>query len=114
MLSAGRPGDAADALERAVAVDPSFAGAWIGLARLHLAEGDHDTALAFCERAAMLAAGDGTTLAEVATLQGRALEAAGRYVAARDAYVRALVLAPDYPAARDGLDRVTALGQSAD
>lgn len=105
-LTAGRVAEAADLLERAVAVDPRFAATYVGLARVHLAEGDHQTALAFCERAELLATGDVRVQADVAALRGQTLEAAGRYDLARQAYERALALAPGHPGARDGLTRV--------
>lgn len=104
-LSEGRVADAADLLERAVAVDPSFPGTYMHLARLHLEQGEQQLALAFLDKAELLAAEDAESAAEIATLRGVVLEQLGRRDAARRAYERALSLTPHDERARAGLVR---------
>lgn len=104
-VSRGRLADAAELLERAVALDPAFSGSYVQLARLHLVRGDHELALAFLDKAEELAAGDTASLSEIASLRGMAFEGLGRLDAARHAYERALELAPENPRARDGMRR---------
>ncbi len=103
-LSEGRIADAADLLERAVAVDPRFPGSYVQLARLHVEQGEPQLALAFLDKAEELT-GDTATAAEIAMLRGAALEGLGDRDAARRAYERALSLTPDDGRARAGLTR---------
>jgi tetratricopeptide (TPR) repeat protein len=103
-LSEGRLADAQDLLERAVAVDPRFAGSYVHLARLHLAQGEEQLALAFLDKAEALT-GDRGSAGEIATLRGAALEGLGDRDAARRAYERALSLTPHDGRARAGLVR---------
>ena len=57
-IDEGRLVDAADLLERAVAVDPSFSGSHVHLARLHLEQNEPHLALALLDKAETLAAAD--------------------------------------------------------
>lgn len=105
-VSVGLFAQAAELLERAVAVDPSFPRSYVQLARLHLAQGNHALALAFLDKAAELTPGDKRALGEIAGLRGAAFEGLGQAEAARHAYERALDLVPDDPRARAGITRV--------
>jgi len=102
----GRPEDTADLLERAVALDGSFSESYVLLAHLHMTEGSPELALAFLDRAEQLAARDRVSLAEVESSRGVVFEELGRWQAARNAYRRALRLAPENARARRGLARL--------
>jgi Tfp pilus assembly protein PilF len=102
----GRPEDTADLLERAVALDGSFSESYVLLAHLHMTEGSPELALAFLDRAEQLAARDRGSLAEVESSRGVVFEELGQWEAARDAYRRALRLAPENARARRGLARL--------
>ena len=102
----GRPEDTAELLERAIALDGGFAESYVLLAELHLTQGGNEIALAFLDRAQQLAADSPALLAEIESLRGTVLEELGRREAARDAYERALSMAPDNVRARLGLARV--------
>jgi tetratricopeptide (TPR) repeat protein len=100
--SEGRPADAAELLERAVVVDPTFPATYVQLARLHIDEGEPRLALGFLDKAEALAARDRDALAEIAALRGATLEELGDRDGARAAYRRALSLVPGHGRARAG------------
>jgi len=107
LLSTGDDDDALEVLERAISVDPSNAYAYYFLAELHFRNKSYEQAIAFSDRAALLSTRlSGTWLTRSYSLQGRALEAAGRMADARSAYRRALLADRRNQTARTGLDRV--------
>jgi Flp pilus assembly protein TadD len=98
-----------ETLERAISVDPSNAYAYYFLAELHFRNKSYGQAIAFADRAALLSARlNGTWLTRSYSLQGQALEAAGRSADARAAYRRALLADRRNQTAQMGLDRVDA------
>jgi tetratricopeptide (TPR) repeat protein len=113
-LAEGRLAPGVDLLERAVAVDPTWAEAYLQLAQVHLAEGDYELAVAFLDKAEQLSAGDVKSLGEIVSLRGEVFEALGRGKNARQAYEQALSLAPNNTRARAGLRRLRAEGMAGD
>jgi tetratricopeptide (TPR) repeat protein len=98
---------AVELLERAVAVDPQNPYAYYFLAEAHLQRGAYDQAATFAERAALLSArASNHWLCRSYGLQGRILEKAGAFTAARQAYQRALEADPRDATAHAGLARV--------
>jgi hypothetical protein len=104
-LSAGDDGAALEQLERAIAIDSGNGYAYFFLAELHLRHRTYDQAIAFAERSAELNAAQPQWASRACTLQGNAFEAAGRFSDARQAYTRAVRLAPNNLAAASGLAR---------
>jgi tetratricopeptide (TPR) repeat protein len=106
-MIAGDSGGALEQLERAIAIDSGNPYAYYYLAQLHLMHRTYDQAIAFADRAASLSGARTPAWASRAySLQGNAFEAAGRFADARNAYQRALQVAPGNLAARVGLARV--------
>jgi Flp pilus assembly protein TadD len=98
---------ALERFERAVAIDPSNAYGYYFLAQLHYLRKNHDQAIAFASRAAVLSARtDRTCLGRVYSLQGAVFEEVGRYPDARKAYRRAIDADPNNLAARVGAARL--------
>jgi tetratricopeptide (TPR) repeat protein len=98
---------AVELLERAVAVDPQNPYAYYFLAEANLQRGAYDQASTFAERAALLSArASNRWLCRSYGLQGRILEKAGAFTAARQAYQHALQADPRDAAAHAGLARV--------
>jgi tetratricopeptide (TPR) repeat protein len=109
-MAAGDNGAALEQLERAIAIDPGNPYAYYYLAELHLMHRTYDQAIEFADRAANLSNPRSPMWASRAyTLQGNAFEAAGRFADARDAYARAVQVAPGNLAAQVGLARVGSL-----
>jgi Tfp pilus assembly protein PilF len=113
-VAEGRLAPGVDLLERAVAVDPTWAEIYVQLAQVYLAEGDHELAVAFLDKAEQLSAGDAESLGEIVSLRGEIFEAVGWGENARQAYERALSLAPNNGRARAGLRRLRAEGMASD
>ncbi len=88
----GRPDDAIAALDRAIAVDPAFAGARINRANVLLDRGDDLGALAGFSEAAALTPADPMPR----TLVGRVLARLGRPAEAVDQFRQAVTLRPDF------------------
>jgi hypothetical protein len=107
-LSAGDDGAALEQLERAIAIDSGNGYAYFFLAELHLRHRTYDQAIAFAERSAELNAAQPQWASRAYTLQGNAFEAAGRFSDARQAYTRAVRIAPNNLAAASGLARTGA------
>ncbi|MDX2167019.1 MAG: hypothetical protein SF182_08150 [Deltaproteobacteria bacterium] len=107
-LSAGDDGAALEQLERAIAIDSGNGYAYFFLAELHLRHRTYDQAIAFAERAAELNAAQPPWASRAYTLQGNAFEAAGRFTDARQAYGKAVRVAPNNLAAASGLARTGA------
>lgn len=104
-LNAGEDGAALEQLERAIAIDSGNGYAYFFLAELHLRHRTYDQAIAFAERSAELNAAQPQWASRAYTLQGNAFEAAGRFGDARQAYTRAVRIAPNNLAAASGLAR---------
>lgn len=103
----GRSDAALDLLERAVAIDPTSAQGYYYLGVLHYDRGSYSQAIAFANRAVVLASSGGATWASRAyLLQATVYEKVGRYPDARTAYGRALDLDPGNTSARGGLSRL--------
>lgn len=106
-LAAGDEATALEQLERAIAIDPNNAYAYFFLAELHFHTHSYDQAVAFADRAAALGAATSPEWTSRAwCLQGNAFEAAGRFADARQAYLRAVRVAPNNLAALVGLTRI--------
>lgn len=107
LIEQGRPDAAIDPLERAVSIDPASAQGYYYLAVLHYDRANYSQALAFANRAVVLAnsGGHGWT-ARAYVLQATILERVGRYPDARTAYSRALDSEPANVSARVGLARL--------
>ena len=106
-LESGRNETAIDLFERAVAIDPANAQGYYYLGVLHFGQGTYSQALAFANRAVVLASsGDRTWASRTYLLQATVLEKVGRYPDARSAYSRALDLDPGNVSARVGLSRL--------
>jgi hypothetical protein len=103
----GHYDQALEALERAVAIDPTNAYGYYFLAQVHYLKKNYDQAIAFASRAATLSARtDPTCLGRVYSLQGAAFEEVGRYPDARKAYKHAVDADPNNLAARVGVARL--------
>lgn len=107
LLEDGNRDGALDALESALAIDPSNAFGYYYLARLYFERRSHNQALGFASRATILAdAADAAWVGRTYALQGTIFEQVARYAEAREAYRRALEADPRNVAARVGLNRL--------
>lgn len=106
-LEAGNYEKALGSFERGVAIDPTNTYGYYFLARYHYEQKSYAQAVAFANRAAVLAANDDPTWAgRVYALQGIVFEEVGRYTDARKAYEKALAADPGNATARIGVNRV--------
>jgi hypothetical protein len=106
-LANGRSDAALDLLEHAVAIDPTNAQGYYYLGVLHYDRGSYSQAIAFANRAVVLASsGDATWASRTYLLQATVYEKVGRYPDARTAYKRALDLDPGNASARSALNRL--------
>jgi len=98
---------ALDVLERAVAIDPANVHGYYYLAAVHFERESYSQAIAFANRAAVLAdRGDAAWAGRTHALQGAVFEKVGRYADARSAYSRAVEIDPGNVGARVGLARL--------
>lgn len=106
-LNDGRSDAAIGPLERAVAIDPTNVQGYYYLGVLHFERGSYAQAIAFANRAVVLAnSGDATWSGWTYQLQGTIYEKVGRYPDARAAYERAVARDPGNSGARAGLYRL--------
>jgi predicted O-linked N-acetylglucosamine transferase (SPINDLY family) len=92
LLMTGRPGEAREALETALRLQPGNIEAGSNLASALLAEGDADAAVALLEKVVEARPGDPALRNNLAN----ALRAAGNNEGARGAYLAALTVAPNH------------------
>jgi protein O-GlcNAc transferase len=99
LIDRGAADEGVEVMGRALAVDPSHAGAHYGLARALAAKGDQASALESVNRAIRIQ----PNLADAWFLRGNLLQQAGQFEQSVESYERAVALQPNFPEAFNNL-----------